>query len=302
MPSSEDERFELSLPPVSEIPNDNEDLLSSNDVIMRRQRNRRSAQRVTFHDPIRHSLGSLCEHSGSRCRSPFVLDNKMNVTADIHGMGRLGPRSQFFRRSSDPDMKQAMKRRLHNNATLASLRQQSLDARNAEYFSNVNDMSTSSDDIRSNVSEPLLTRRADRPRRTCMIESNTKADETKNVNDLANYKPSNIKTAEELNLNKKDAEDNKTNSAADSDSSDSTGTNVTTKLNEKEYESFKGSKQPDIVPKENTNKIYPRPLIFIPRKSDQERRDSANFSMTSSQDTSSNDSDPVRQVALCSNV
>ncbi|KAK3094849.1 hypothetical protein FSP39_007019 [Pinctada imbricata] len=302
MPSSEDERFEITLPPVSEIPNDNEDLFSSNGVIIRRNRNRRSAQRVTFHDPIRHSLGSLCDHNGSRCRSPFSLDNKLNVTADIHSMGRLGPKSQFFRRSSDPDMKQAMRRRQQNNIALATFKQNSLDARNTEYFANVNDLSTSSDDIRSNASEPLLTRRPERSRLPPSLENKRQNSVAEGDDKNINLKPSNIITAEQLDANKRTIDSVENEQIVNSGSE--LGTDITTKLNEKEYESFKGSKQPDIVPTENlnSNKIYPRPLIFIPKKQEGSRRDSANYSMTSSQDTSSNDSDPVRQVALCSNV
>lgn len=300
--SSEDDRYGTALSPVNE---DSIENVFPNDVIVRRNRHRRSGPRcVTFHDPVRHSLGSLCDRDTGRSRSPVQGDNKVNVVADVH---RLGPRSQFQRRSSDPEMKQVSKRR-HNNIMLAAMRNNTINSENktsADYLTNINDLSTSSDDIRSNASEPLLSRpmRSSESRR-CATPIGNKAPS----GELSPYKPSNIVTAEELTSPKRISQSNETSmdtslSLTESGMAQSNVTDITAVLSEDEYENFKGAKQPDIVPNQHSgspHRVYPKPQNFISNTKAVSRRDSANYSMTSSQDTSSNDSDPVRQPALCS--
>lgn len=302
--SSEEDRYGTALSPVNE---DSIENVFPNDVIVRRNRHRRSGPRcVTFHDPIRHSVGSLCERDPTRSRSPVQEDNKVSVTADVH---RLGPRTHYQRRSSDPEMKQVSKRR-HNNIVLAAMRNNTLSSENknnADYLTNINDLSTSSDDVRSNASEPLLSQpmRSSENRRCASPIGNVAPSR-----EMSSYKPSNIETAEELTSPKKLPQSNETSmdmsiSLTESGIEQSNVTDITTILSDDEYENFKGTKQPDIVPNQHTgspHRVYPKPQNFISNSKGVSRRDSANYSMTSSQDNSSNDSDPVRQPALCSQV
>jgi hypothetical protein len=67
-PSTEDEKFEISLPPLRE----HEEHMDHNDVIMRRSRNRRSGgQRVTFHENVRSSLSTEALNESQRSKSPM---------------------------------------------------------------------------------------------------------------------------------------------------------------------------------------------------------------------------------------
>lgn len=304
--SSEDDRYGTVLAPVHEDSIENG---FPSDVIVRRNRHRRSGPRcVTFHDPIRHSVGSLCERDPSRSRSPAPSESTMHVTAEVH---RLGPRTQYQRRSSDPEMKQAFKRR-HNNIMLAALRNNTSSPEiknNADYLTNVNDLSTSSDDVRSNASEPLL----NQPMRLSDARNyGTSFGNAPQSREMAVYKPSNLDTAREVSTSPKTPVNAETSldtsvSLTESGIAQSNVTDITTILSEDEYENFKGAKQPDIVPNQHSgspHRVYPKPQNFISNtKPGVSRRDSANYSMASSQDTSSNDSDPVqRPPALCSQV
>jgi hypothetical protein len=301
--SSEDDRYGTALSPVNE---DSIENVFPNDVIVRRNRHRRSGPRcVTFHDPIRHSVGSLCERDPNRSRSPVLEDNKVSVTADVH---RLGPRTHYQRRSSDPEMKQVSRRR-HNNLVLAAMRNNTLSSENksnADYLTNINDLSTSSDDVRSNISEPLLSHsiRSSENRR-CASPIGIVAPS----HEMSSYKPSNIETAEELTSPKRLSQSNESpmdmSISLTESGIQSNVTDITTILSDDEYENFKGTKQPDIVPNQHggsPHRVYPKPQNFISNTKGVSRRDSANYSLASSQDTSSNDSDPVRKPALCSQV
>ena len=73
------------------------------------------------------------------------------------------------------------------------------------------------------------------------------------------------------------------------------------KLQKQNNDFFTRNEKPDIVPNENRNQVFPRPIKFVPRKPEILRRDSANYSQASSQDNSSNDSTD-QQTNLCSNV
>ena len=298
--SLEDDRYGTVLSPVHE---DSIENVFPNDVIVSRNRHRRSGPRcVTFHDPIRHSVGSLCERDPSRSRSPAPSEN--TVTAEVH---RLGPRSQYQRRSSDPEMKQVSKRR-HNNIMLAAMRNNTLGSENknnADYLTNVNDLSTSSDDVRSNASEPLI----NQPMRTPEVRPcGTSFSAGPKAREMSNYKPSNIDTAREVSSAPKISPHAETSldtslSLTESGLAQSNVTDITAILSEDEYENFKGAKQPDIVPSQHSgspHRVYPKPSNFISNTKGVSRRDSANYSMASSQDTSSSDSD--RQGALCSQV
>ena len=57
--------------------------------------------------------------------------------------------------------------------------------------------------------------------------------------------------------------------------------------------------RPDIVPNDSNSKFFPRSVHLVVKKPEILRRDSANYSMTSSQDTSSNESE---HGGLCSQV
>lgn len=127
---------------------------------------------------------------------------------------------------------------------------------------------------------------------------------------MATYKPSNLDTAREVSTALKTPANAETSldtsvSLTESGIAQSNVTDITTILSEDEYENFKGVKQPDIVPNQHSgspHRVFPKPQNFISNTNGVSRRDSANYSMASSQDTSSNDSDPVRPPALCSQV
>ncbi|KAJ8316948.1 hypothetical protein KUTeg_004852 [Tegillarca granosa] len=315
-PSSEDERFELSLPPVSENPNGSMDHLSANDIVMRRNRNRRSVpQRVTFHDTVRHSFSS--DDIGRyppRSRSSLQEDPRMmNVIADVHGGQGQSRRSPY----RHPEI--ANIRATDNYSSARSFNPGRRYSARDEYLSNGNDICGSSDDIRSNISEPVTVRpiyrrrvrSAERPPRVHSYAEGRTTPQ-KQINDYT-YKPSNIQKAEEMEtrrqieglLNSHESDGSReTITQSNQDNSDSQIDKEIMKIidNKKCQQPFK-EKQPDIVPKDNSssNKFFPRPLKFVPKKSEITRRDSANYSMTSSQDTSSNESDP-NHPSLCSQV
>jgi hypothetical protein len=59
------------------------------------------------------------------------------------------------------------------------------------------------------------------------------------------------------------------------------------RLQKQNNDFFTRNEKPDIVPNENRSQVFPRPIKFVPRKQEIIRRDSANYSQTSSQDNSS---------------
>ncbi|OWF51757.1 uncharacterized protein LOC110448656 [Mizuhopecten yessoensis] len=304
-PSEEEERFELSLPTVSENPDGCDD--DSSSVIMRRSRNRRSGgQRVTFHETVRRSNDNL------RCQSPHEGDTRVNVTADVHSGGRKGMISPFRRSLSDIDTRAAspiynksssLPRFHHHSKQREDFTEPLLEtthivptaSQNLETSASVSESDTK---IQSPSSKPP------RPH-SC-------SDGVRQTPVVINYKPSNIDTAEQREKLDKQSRYKSPDKVHPKDSrltlkdlkDANTNNEVKLKLlNDKDYNEIGGEKQPDIVPKDNSGHLYPKPVQTLSSgKTDISRRDSANYSMTSSQDNSSNDSDHGlnHSRALCS--
>ncbi|XP_060075777.1 uncharacterized protein LOC132555444 [Ylistrum balloti] len=308
-PSEEEERFELSLPTVSENPDACDD--DSNSVIMRRSRNRRSgAQRVTFHETVRRSSDNLL-----RCQSPHEGDTRVNVTADVHAGSRKGMVSPFRRSLSDIDTCRAVSPANNKSSSLPrfqhSKQREDFKEPLLETAKKVNPDSQNHEIVLTSASgsesETKLQSTSNKPPRP-----QSSGDGVRQPPVVINYKPSNIDTAEQRDKLDKQSRFKSADKVHPKDSrltirdlkDPSTNNEVKVKLlNDKDYNEIGGEKQPDIVPKDNSNHLYPKPVQTLSSgKSDISRRDSANYSMTSSQDNSSNDSDHGlhHSRALCS--
>ncbi|XP_033756683.1 uncharacterized protein LOC117339281 [Pecten maximus] len=304
-PSEEEERFELSLPTVSENPDACDD--DSNSVIMRRSRNRRSgAQRVTFHETVRRSSDNLL-----RCQSPHEGETRVNVTADVHSGNRKGMVSPFRRSLSDIDTCRAASPANNKSSSLPrfqhSKQREDFKEPLLEKTQIVQSESLKPENILMSASvsesETRLPNTSNKPQRP-----HSSVDGSRQIS----YKPSNIDTAEQRDKLDKQSRYKSADKVHPKDSrltikdlkDAKTNNEVKVKLlSDKDFNEIAGEKQPDIVPKDNSSHLYPKPVQTLSSgKSDISRRDSANYSMTSSQDNSSNDSDHGlhNSRALCS--
>lgn len=308
-PSEEDERFELSLPTVNENAECCDD--DNNSVIMRRSRNRRSGpQRVTFHETVRRSTDNI------RSESPHDGDTRVNVHADVHGT-RKGMASPFRRSLSDIDDTRS--------ASPAPIKSSSLPkfpvaSRRKEDFKEPLLEKTQAESLVTQNSENVVTPVQTDDVDPALQTGNNKqprpqSDGGRHTPVITNYKPSNIDTAEQRDKldkqNRSKSPDKvhpKDDTPAIKDVKDA-NTHNEMKLKflygDKAFHEVGGAKQPDIVPRDNSSHLYPKPVQTLSAvKTDISRRDSANYSMTSSQDNSSNESDHAisHPRALCSQV
>lgn len=319
-PSTEDEKFEISLPPLRE----HEEHMDHNDVIMRRSRNRRSGgQRVTFHENVRSSLSTEALHESQRSKSPMSEDMRMNITADVHPGGR----HKYARRSSDPDAKRLRNNRQVYNAvprqsnSLVSDEKQ-FNKELADYIANLKEItqnhidpsldSTEKNQVdvdylspnRNKVSRRPRTPQDQTPEKLLHRHSGPKNSREQTPEKISNKNIA-VKGLREQNLeilpNRNSAEViiNNKNLKSTNDDILAEGDK---RLQKQNNDFFTRNEKPDIVPNENRSRVFPRPIKFVPRKSEIIRRDSANYSQTSSQDNSSNDSSEQGQTTLFSQV
>ena len=326
-PSAEDERFEMSLTPVRENPGDDD----TNSVIMRRSRNRRSGARsVTFHDTVRRNSGMTDSNlSVNRCVTPSDTSDRVNVTADVHLL-TVGSRRSYTspHRRSASDIERLISQNsrrgtpVPNDLHAASSEQKPPNVRNTHSQSTNNLLSSSCS--RDNASSPSDSLNGNQSRGKARVQS-LYIEQTSQP-DKKVTKPSNIEAAEERDKHRykhskytsqdkvhptnelihvkgvKSSEDDEQRVKLLNDKDHSDDEQRVKLLNDKDYSDINESKQPDIVPKQNLGLLYPRPLHLLGKKTDKIRRDSANYSLASSQDTSSNDSDHAQQLPLCSQV
>lgn len=319
-PSTEDEKFEISLPPLRE----HDEQSDLNDVILRRSRNRRSGgQRVTFHENVRSSLSTDAINETQRSKSPMSEDLRMNVTADIHS----GDRNKYARRSSDPDAKRLRNNRQNCNSVPRQSNSMVSDEKQfnqelADYIANIKEINQNhrassvdgADDNQIGIdylspNRNKTNKRARTPQDFTSEKMSHRSSGSKSSREQTPEKVSNKnieqkrtqeqrfeilpnRNSAELIINNKNFKSKNDNTLAEEEKH----------LPKQNNDFFKANEKPDIVPNENRSQIYPRPIKFVPRKPEIIRRDSANYSQASSQDNSSNDSTEQGQTTLCSQV
>ncbi|CAC5389304.1 unnamed protein product [Mytilus coruscus] len=314
-PSTEDEKFGISLPPLREY----DEHMDQNDVILRRSRNRRSGgQRVTFHENVRGSLSTDALNETQRSKSPMSEDLRMNVTADIHS----GSRNKYVRRSSDPDAKRLRNNRHNCNSVPRQngATDKQFNHELADYIANIKEItqnhreSSADDGEKCEIEVDYLSPNRNRPERRPRTPQGSTPEKVilrhsgpKNSREQTPEKILNKNLVNKCNRNS-DPETTKNNIAEELANNKNFNkakkgeliSNEDKQLQKQNNDFFTRSEKPDIVPNENRGQVYPRPIKFVPRNPENIRRDSANYSQTSSQDNSSNDSS--EQTTLYSQV
>lgn len=278
--SSEDERerFELSLPPLAEVPGlINSRKKGSTHSLDRRSKHRRNGnQRVTFHETVKRSTSTDSELCARR---------QMKIAADVHGAGAISrpyarPVSRENRSLTPLEIEILRNQGPGARHSIGStpIVPQSVPLNNAVYKHNASYSDLGSTSEYSDRSKSLNT-----------------ADNSLEYNDLTikndyaygarlNFKSSNMET-QTNNINVSDKTSNAkplNGTPAQSPVKDTNKTlsNDTNGL--------------------GRNRLSPRTIEFIDKRDiTLSRRDSANYSLTSSQETASNDSDQAHQT-LCS--
>lgn len=291
--SSEDERdrFELSLPPLAEVPGlVNSRRKGSTHSLDRRSRHRRNGnQRVTFHDTVKRCTSTDSELCARR---------QMNIAADVHGGGataRPPSRSEREERCITPLAMEILRSQRpgsrHSFGAPPSVGVRPAVLNNALYKH-----STSYSDLGS------TSEYSDKSKSINTPDNSLEYNDLTIKNDYAygarqNLKSSNMET-QTSNANSGNVESRY--SYPSSNQKQLNGTQVhspvkdTNRLLLNEMRGNNGASR---------NRLSPRTIEFIDKKHDTSlvRRDSANYSLTSSQETASNDSDQVQQT-LCSQV
>ena len=281
--SSEDERerFELSLPPLAEIPGmpgleQSRRKGSSTHSLDRKGRNRRNAQqRVTFHETVKRS-SSTEDNLNPRQRKP------LNIGADVRrNIAVTRPLSDGSRSSTPVDVELMCSR---NPGYRHSLEESVSPTAITKTMNNQLYKTIPTDDNRrkqSNIAD----------QHHIYKELGSKNDYNESAK--SNLTSANIHTQTVLNnaipnLSVNGASNPPKMSARAIDTSPNKETNF----------SF-----PQTSMGQN-NRLQPRALDFVDKKQELglKRRDSANYSLTSSQETASDGSDHAHQQALCSQV
>ncbi|KAH3788448.1 protein tincar-like isoform X1 [Dreissena polymorpha] len=270
--SSEDERerFELSLPPLAEVPGsiENSRRKGSTHSLDRRSRSRRNGhQRVTFHDTVKRSTSTDSElYAKNR-------DKRINISADVHG--RRVSRERCLTPLELAVLKARMPGNRHSIGTASPMEAPLNNALNAKQ-SSFSDL--------GNGSDYSSDRSRSRPTPDTSIEYNDLTIK----NDYAlgareNYKSSNRNTQTNNSLRVKNSPSDVSSSSQTSPVKDAYQTLL------------------DEINAKSNNRLSPRAMDYLDGKKDVSlvRRDSANYSLTSSQETASNDSDQAQQ-AQCS--
>ena len=284
--SSEDERerFELSLPPLAEIPGlslENSRRKGSTHSLDRKSRHRRNAQRVTFHETVKRSTSSEDNLSPRQRKG-------LNITADVHRNSAVArPLSDGSRSSTPIDVELMCSRnpgyRHSFEETVPS--PVNITLNNQLFKTNVTEDNGS-------LTRQKRTNANEKPHNLTNLGS--KSDYAKNKSNLTS---SNIHTQTTLNNSIPSA-----NNAALKSGASVSGPRTIDSPN-KETNCLFPPTQGGAALTQN-NRLHPRAIEFIDKKQDIGlcRRDSANYSLTSSQETASNDSDHVHQQGLCSQV
>lgn len=284
--SSEDERerFELSLPPLAEIPGleNARRKGSSTHSLDRKGRNRRSAQqRVTFHETVKRSASSD-DNLNHGQRKPI------NITADVHRNTAVArPLSDGSRSSTPIDVELMCSR---NPGYRHSL-EETIPSPVATTINNQLFKKSAADDSLTRMKHTNL---KDKPQ---MYKDFSRKNDYENST-KSNLSSSNIHT--QTVLNNSIPNSNK-NGATNVFAPKLSARAVDSPNKERNYSFPQTQTGASLTP---NNRLHPRALEFIDKKQEigLSRRDSANYSLTSSQETASNDSDHAHQQALCSQV
>lgn len=294
--SSEDERerFEISLPPLAEVPGlVNSRRKGSTHSLDRRSRSRRNGhQRVTFHETVKRSASTdseLCARNLDRRR--------LNIAVNVHPRPSTRPciDDRAMQAAERDDLRAAKPGSRHSLGGASQAEAPPLN--NALY--NASKQSTSFSDLGTGSDYSDRSRSNNRPTPDTSIEFNDLTIK----NDYAygaknNLKLSNTETQTTSGVGNVSALAHRTlakNNASQATVSSPTRGPFTSFIN--------GIQKPGQGT--NTDHLSPRTLEIIDSKTHQglNRRDSANYSLTSSQETASNDSDNTnQQQMLCSQV
>lgn len=291
--SSEDERdrFELSLPPLVEVPGlVNSRRKGSTHSLDRRSRHRRNGnQRVTFHETVKRCTSTDSELCARR---------QMNIAADVHGGGAISKppsRSDREERCVTPLAMEILRsqrpgsRHSFGAPPSAGVRPAVLNNALYKHSPSYSDLGSTSD-------------YSDRSKSINTPDNSLEYNDLTIKNDYAygarlNLKSSNMET-QTTNAGNSSAENRYTYSTSTQKPTNGTQNHSpvkdTNKLLSNEIKGNNGTTR---------NRLSPRTIEFIDKRHDTGlvRRDSANYSLTSSQETASNDSDQVHQT-LCSQV
>ncbi|XP_052770914.1 uncharacterized protein LOC128210603 [Mya arenaria] len=275
--SSEDEkeRYEISLPPLAEVPGANlanSRRKGSTHSLDRRSRSRRNGnQRVTFHDTVKRSTSTDSELYARNKRH-------LNTSVEIHGRqdvrGReLTPLEIAILRSRRPGSRHSIG--TPEQAETAPLN--NAIERKQNSFSDLGAGSDYSSD-RSRTSRPTP-------------DSSIEYNDLTIKNDYALGARNNLKSSNmETQTNNNDA----------NNSGPRMLSSPVKKISSSQSSPLKEPLQTIVnnINKSDRHHLSPRPLDYIENKKDigLARRDSANYSLTSSQETASNDSDQAQQM------
>lgn len=295
--SSEDERerFEISLPPLAEVPGlVNSRRKGSTHSLDRRSRNRRNGhQRVTFHETVKRSASTdseLCARNLDRRR--------LNIAANVHQR----PSSQIGVEDRLSVEKDILRKPGSRHSIGGASQAEAPPLNNTLYHSNK--QSSSYSDLGTGSDYSDRPRSINRPTPDSSIEYNDLTIKNDyaysgargNIK-LSNHEPhinnnnvSNVSAIAQRSLAEQRAKNGTSGLTASSPIKDS-------------YRPFINGIQKNEQGAAK-NHLSPRSLEIIDNKNNQglSRRDSANYSLTSSQETASNDSDTTQQQMLCSQV
>ena len=281
--SSEDEkeRFELSLPPLAENPGGqlrNSRRKGSTHSLDRKGRYRRNInQRVTFRDTVKRSTSNE-DNLGARQRT------NMNITADVHRISPVGRPASNSSRSSTP------------------IDVELICSRNPGYRHSLEETAPRAHSKTLNNQRFQISLTEDNSARTKHKDINT-TEKPHNFNRDFNRKNDYTNSAKS-NLISSNIHTQTTLNNADTGGPDSRVRSRTRESPNKETNNYMFPRKQSGATMTQNNRLQPRPLEFIDKTQELglSRRDSANYSLTSSQETASNESELIHQLGICSQV
>ncbi|XP_045189692.2 uncharacterized protein LOC123547018 isoform X2 [Mercenaria mercenaria] len=277
--SSEDERdkFEISLPPLAEIPGlVNSRRKGSTHSLDRRSRHRRNGnQRVTFHETVKRCTSTDSELCARR---------QMNIAVDVHGASARPSLSEKESRGIIPQEMEVL--RSQRPGSRHSFGAPPIGSRPAVLNNVLYRHSPSYSDLGSTSDY------SDRSKSINTPDNSLDYNDLTIKNDYAygarlNLKSSNMET-QTHNTSNNSAESRY--SYSDSNQKQLNGTHAHSPVKDTNKILLNEVKRNNEV---SRNHLSPRTIEFIDKKHEIAlgRRDSANYSLTSSQETASNDSD-----------
>lgn len=287
--SSEDERerFELSLPPLAE---ERTNLASSRrkgstHSLDRRSRHRRNGnQRVTFHETVKRSTSTDSELCARR---------QMSIAADVHGSGCIDRPIRSIKEDRALSPIEMDMGRAHRPKTRHSIGYTPTGSKIALLNNALYKHSPSCSDIGSTSDYS-----SDKSKSTNTPDNSLEFNDLTIKNDYAYGARGNLKSTNmETQTNAIDSSNrNGDRSAEKSNKTVNNGMDISPKNNNTNNKGYlcEGTSE------NGRNRLSPRTIEFIDRKNDITlgRRDSANYSLTSSQETASNDSDQPHQTLI----